>query len=340
MQTQQMPLLSFLATPNVQFAIPIFQRVYSWTERECADFFDDAYRAGAADETHFMGIVLHSIDPEGWRGFDQIDIIDGQQRLTTLSILMSVIAARLKETGSELDGMDADALRETYLVLQGKDSVEGKLALTYLDRYTLFALACAIEIPEEHAPRVIDNRDYFARRIAEDGFDLATLWRGLKNLTIISTRLTGDDAPQLVFESLNSKGMPLSVGDLVSNQLLMSGDTEEQMRLFTQYWKPIEDLVDSQDETQFDISAIITAWLADKYRDIHINGESEVYGIFKDHLRDGHAGSFESLLKDLLGYAQRYATDVAFRAAANHNAEDWVGGKPVKLVSELKLFGD
>lgn len=345
MQTEQTRLLDFLAQPDTRFAVPVFQRVYSWGKRECVDFWNDVVGSVRADGEggHFMGVVLHSEDAEGWRQYRQVNVIDGQQRLTTVTLLLVALAHYLRETGGEAGGLSADDICNRYLQVGDGDAAEGKLILTYLDKYTLFSLVGGLELPEEHARRIVDNYGLFAGLMREPGFDVQGLWRGLEALEIVSVRLEGGDNPQLVFESLNSKGMSLVTGDLVRNQLLMaagSGGPQAREELYDKRWRPIEDAVDGLGDPAINITTLLHAWLAGKFRSVHIHDETEVYGVFRQYLSDEFDGSFAELLDELEGYAGRFVADDLFRREAMTNAKGWLEGRPQRFVSELKLFGD
>lgn len=351
MKTSQPAFLEFLAQPGTRFAIPIFQRVYSWTDRECEDLWDDAMHAGRQPGGHFMGVVLFVEDPEGWREYRQVNIIDGQQRMTTLSLLLVALSHYLRERGGAVAGLSADDLLDRYLRVGEGDGCVGKLVLTHLDTYTLFSLVAGLDMPEEHARRILDNYGVFAGLMREPGFDPEELWRGLESLNIVAIELSGADNPQLVFESLNSKGMSLVTGDLVKSQILMA-DTplgnaaSDQLTpagrgsLYERYWIPIERDVLELDDEDVDMTVLIHAWMASLYRYEHIHGEGEIYSLFKEHQRFQHDGSLERALIELQGYARRFVQEDEFRTQSLANAHDWLEGKPVRFVSELRLFGD
>ena len=351
MKTTQPAFLEFLGQSGTRFAIPIFQRVYSWTDRECEDFWDDTMRAGRQSGGHFMGVVLFAEDPEGWHEYRRVNIIDGQQRMTTLSLLLVALSHYLRERGGTVAGLSADDLLDRYLRVGEGDAAEGKLVLTHLDTYTLFSLVAGLDIPEEHAQRILDNYGIFAELMREPGFDPEELWRGLEALRIVAIELSGTDNPQFVFESLNSKGMSLVTGDLVKSQILMADTPRGQSAsdqltptgkgsLYERYWIPMERSVLELDEDDIDMTRLIHSWMASLYRYEHIYGESEIYGLFKEHQRFEHDGSLERTLIELRGYARRFVQDAEFRAQSLANAHDWLEGKPVRFVSELRLFGD
>ena len=307
MQIIQQPLIDVLGDEGVRYVIPVFQRVYSWNARQCEELWDDIVRAGQADEPHFMGMLLFSHDPEEHDGLRQIDVIDGQQRMTTMMLLLAAF---------------------------GPEGFEpAPLALSQMDRKTLDAIVSGDEPGEEPAQRLIDNYLLFARKMEEPGFDARVLAAGLGLLEVATVVLSPEDSPQLVFESLNSKGMPLTTADRVRNLLIASTSGDEQERLYGGLWLPLE-------EKAGDLAEVMHAWLAEKYRSVRIFDASEVYGVFKTRLREEFSGSLEQALVALGEYCDRYLADDEYRAEARKVAATWIAGKPQDSISEFKLFGD
>ena len=339
MKIEQGPFLDFLGQPKARFVIPVFQRVYSWNARQCEELWEDIMSAGDAGETHFMGIVLYSVDAESWAGHRQLDVIDGQQRMTTLTLLIAALCNRLAEAGGKVAGLSVPVVQHRFLKASGGAAESSKLVLSNLDRATLMALVGAGDPPEEPAQRLIDNLQLFERKMSAERFDPERLWRGLEALAIASVQLEAEDSPQIVFESLNSKGMPLTLADRVKNYLIASTGNREQERLYKSYWVPLEETT-AESDGLVDITAVLHAWLADRYRSVRIFDKSEVYGVFKTCLRDEFGGSFERLLADVTAYCGRYLADPEFREEAAALAERWVSDKPEESISELKLFGD
>ena len=329
MHIEQKPILEVLGAPETRFVIPVFQRVYSWSTRQCDELWDDM-RASRTRKPHFMGLLLCSRGVEGWHGLSQLEVIDGQQRLTTLTLLLVALSNHLD---------DADDLAKRFLVVESESHVASKLSLSSMDRATLGALVGADEPPEEPAQRLMDNCMLFAEKMQDAGFDARAFWAGLEQLEVALVMLEPDDSPQLVFESLNSKGMPLSTADRVRNLIIASTNGAEQERLYVGSWLPLERRVGSA-QPPATVADVLHAWLAESYRSIRIRDASEVYGIFKTCLRDEHDGSLEGLLGAVASYCEKYLNDEDYRAEAQENADRWIAGKPKDLISEYKLFGD
>ena len=339
MQITQESFLNFLGQPKARFVIPVFQRVYSWSARQCTELWDDIMAAGATGERHFTGIVLYSVDPEGWNGCRQIDIIDGQQRMTTLTLLLTALSDHLSATRTSVAGQNAPMIQYRYLKVSGGGTEASKMLLSQMDRDTLAALVGAGSPPEESAQRLLDNLMLFGQLMTADDFDPETLWRGLGALEIASVQLEAEDSPQTVFESLNSKGMPLNLADRVRNLLIASSSDAEQDRLLKERWIPLEDLTANAEEPT-DVTCVMQSWLAQRYRQVRIFEPGEVYGVFKRCLRDEYDSSFDRLLADLSQFAHRFLDDQEFREKAVALSQRWIADMPEESISELKLFGD
>ena len=324
MRIEQTSMLDFLEKPGARFTIPVFQRVYSWSARQCEEVWEDCLRAGETGEPHFMGLVLYAPDADGGGVFD---VIDGQQRLTTLSLLIAATGRR-----------DLVARCLHSFDRAGGARPKCKLTLSSDDAPTLAAIAGAGEMPEEPASRLVENYLLFKERVG--GLpDVEPLLRGLKALQIAAVELAPEDSPQLVFESLNSKGMPLSTADRVRNLIVASTQGGEQDALFEGRWLPLEERAAMADPPAT-MTDVLHAWLAERFRSERIFDQSEVYGLFKRRLADEFDGSLARAFGNLAAYADRYLSDTDMREEADASVELWVTGKPDELISEYRMFGD
>jgi len=243
MKATEATLLAFLKK-SPQFVIPIYQRTYSWTEKECRQLWDDIVRAGSNDNitVHFVGSIVY-IET----GLSQVThqapllVIDGQQRLTTVTLLITALAQALGET-EPVDGFSARKLRNYYLV-NPEESGERhyKLLLSQTDKTSLTAIVSCDELPKDHSLRVTQNFTLFEGLIQARKGDLAAVCNGLAKLVVVDIALNRDqDNPQLIFESMNSTGRELSQADLIRNFILMGLDPALQTRLYEYYWRPME----------------------------------------------------------------------------------------------------
>ena len=243
MKATEANLLQFLkASP--QFVIPIYQRTYSWTEKECRQLWNDVLRAGADDgmKAHFVGSVVY-IEHGTFQVINQppLMVIDGQQRLTTVALLLEALARHLGED-EPLDGLSAKKIRNYYLQnpLESGDRLF-KLLLTRNDRDSLNALVRQQTPPAEPSLRVQENFAFFDQQITALNGTFDDVWRGLCKLLIVDVSLTrGEDKPQLIFESMNSTGRELSQADHVRNFVLMGLEPGHQANLYNDHWYPME----------------------------------------------------------------------------------------------------
>jgi uncharacterized protein with ParB-like and HNH nuclease domain/predicted transport protein len=243
MKAIEAKLLSFLKN-SPQFVIPIYQRTYSWTEKECGQLWSDIMRAGAneAVSAHFVGSIvyvekgLYSVSSQS-----PLLVIDGQQRLTTVTLLIEALARNLGD-GEPVEGFSAKKLRNYYLKNPLEEGeLQYKLLLSQTDKTSLIALLGQHPLPADHSIRIKQNFDYFVERLNEDQGDIASLCEGLAKLVIVDISLDRDaDNPQEIFESLNSTGRELSQADLIRNFILMGLEPELQTVLYDHYWRPIE----------------------------------------------------------------------------------------------------
>lgn len=325
MRTQQQALVEFLGTSDTAFKIPVYQRVYSWNTAQCSDLWRDVIRAGELDSEHFIGTVLYSVERGSGRRM-QYDIIDGQQRIATITIMLAAFADYLREFPS-LSNLDLDPDLISRLYLYDHDNPEdAKMSLARADRGTLAALIHAKDLPDEPSERVIENYRLFREKMTSDAFDPQVFWRGICHLFAIVAELDDDDSPQLVFESLNSKGMPLMTGDLVRNMLLVGVSRTEQTRLYHEYWQPIEQAL-GEDPDGKRLNAAVHGWLAIRFPRAHIHDSDEVYDVFKSYVLDAYDGKLEDLLEELRGFCEMFASSTDGGIKDGAGTIDWAKGR-------------
>ena len=233
-----------LLKKSPQFVIPIYQRTYSWTEKQCRQLWDDIVRCGSSDKisVHFVGSIVYVES-----GLSQVThqspllVIDGQQRLATVSLLLAALARAVAES-EPYDGFSQRKIKHYYL-LNPEESGERhfKLLLSQTDKGSLTAIVSDGEKPQQQSLRVTANFESFSKWIAENKVELATLCKGLAKLVVVDVALNRDqDNPQLIFESMNSTGKELSQADLIRNFILMGLEPVLQTRLYEEFWRPME----------------------------------------------------------------------------------------------------
>ena len=256
MNAQDLPFTDLLDGAK-QFIVPIFQRDYDWGTKQCKQLWDDVLRAGKDAQTkwHFLGSVVYVAAEDNAAGISRWLVIDGQQRLATLSFLLIALRNRINdEKNSALPDTlpSAEAINDYYLRNRhGTGDRKNKLALRRTDQETLAALVEEKEWPNPLSQRVKDNFEFFVEQI-EDA-DLETIHNGIKKLVIVDVSLTrGQDDPQMIFESLNSTGLDLKQADLIRNFILMRQDADVQTQLYQDYWQPIEKAFGPRYRSDFD----------------------------------------------------------------------------------------
>ena len=230
-----------------QYVVPLYQRTYSWEERQWEQLWDDILDIYSMESPrhHFIGSVVTQQVHTAPEGLPTYTLIDGQQRMTTLFILLSVVrehAAGQKENWKSL----ADEIHKTCLINEFKEGDEHfKLMPTQGDRAP-FAKIISGETPDSGA-QIEKARQYFDKLVRSgdsegDEFNLRKLHSCIVNhLDMVSIHLDKDDSPNRIFESLNNTGLPLSVADLIRNYVLMNiPDIEQQERTYTEDWYPME----------------------------------------------------------------------------------------------------
>ncbi len=241
-------LLYFLSQ-NQQLSIPIYQRKYSWTDKECKQLLEDILRVGKSDESnHFIGSIVY-MNQKGHIAspINKLMIIDGQQRVTTITLLISAIVDFLNKNPND-NIMPPENLISYYLLNdRERGQTRYKLILTQDDKKSLIKIVDYLENNEEipfdgdDSVRIKENFEFFKKHINYDNIEM--LFTGLNKLLIIFVALEHNiDNPQLIFESLNSTGLELSQADLIRNFILMGLLPEEQEKLYEDYWHKIERL--------------------------------------------------------------------------------------------------
>ena len=310
-------LLSLIADRGKRFIVPVYQRPYSWDEQQCEQLWNDVLDIERLNKSaHFMGSVVWI--QKGTMGADGVTsafIIDGQQRITTVNLLLAALAdyaRRHQDQGNELQ-FSCGKLKSEYLIDSCREG-EGhyRLCLSQGDRDTYRSIIHHLEDPKAsimgESHRLIDNLCWFSHQL-EDMKDPNSVWAGLRRLEVVSISLTqGQDDPQAIFESMNSTGKELSTADLVRNYVLMRQPLEMQGKLYEDHWRRIEialgvDVYDDVfDDFLHDWLAIINAPRPVPARD--------VYRFFKDYATNNgydNDGQIVGLLDQMIKFAGYYS---------------------------------
>jgi uncharacterized protein with ParB-like and HNH nuclease domain/predicted transport protein len=325
MKAEDVQLTQLFAGPK-QFIVPIFQRDYSWGTKHCLQLWNDIVRVGSDEnaKAHFVGSVVYIAAEETSAKITRWLLIDGQQRLTTVTLLLAALRNRLPE--DEQDGQqiaDEDALPtrvelEDYFLrnTHGKGDRRHKLHLRRADQDTLVALLDKKESPSSVSERIRESFEFFGEKLADADLDL--VYRGIKKLVAVDVSLTrGQDDPQMIFESLNSTGLDLTQADLIRNFVLMRQEEQLQARLYEDYWHPIEKAFGERYRTDFD--KFVRDYLTLQLKPSKQFRADTIYQKFRIYFYGiGSRGSIDELLANLKRFGRYY---VAFSLGREDNSK-------------------
>ena len=296
---------------NRQFLIPVYQRFYSWDIDQCKRLWNDIVemqRKGKAG--HFVGSIVNIAEQAMPTGVQKYMIIDGQQRMTTLTLLLLALRDYAIKNPSDTT-INARRIDNMLLKNEYESGDERyKLLLTETDRDILISLVEEKPISENIRSRLIENYIFFANKLADKEIQPAEVYESIGKLQIVNITLDRavDDA-QAIFESLNSTGKELSESDLIRNYVLMGLEPSEQTYVYEHLWRPMEQLFIY--ETQGTVmDAFFRHYLTMKLSRIPKQGR--VYEEFKLYHLNCEFGTIRELCQDLLEYA-KYYTNIVFK---------------------------
>lgn len=331
MNATEAKLLSYLQK-SCQFIIPIYQRTYSWTTKQCDQLWRDIVRAGREDKVsgHFLGSIvyvekgLYSVS-----SIPQLLVIDGQQRLTTVSLLIAALS-RAIDGIEAIEGVNSRKLVNYYLLNSEEDGdLRYKLLLTQTDRDTLIRIVDQKPLSAVLSLRMKENFDFFGQRLKSMADELDVVYKGLAKLLIVDISLNREyDNPQLIFESLNSTGLDLSQADLIRNFVLMGLEPHAQRDLYETYWYPME-----HSFGQAEYSRLFDRFMRD-YLTVKtgaIPNIQQVYEEFKQYVSRNDVGSVRDIVADIHRYSGYFV------AIALGREQDKELSEAFKDINDLKV---
>ncbi len=315
MEADATTLLNFIKdNQKNQLVIPIYQRLYSWEKEQCKQLWDDIIKIGGNDKMdgHFIGSILYVLD-RITHSNNALLIIDGQQRLTTITLLLAALRNHLS------DEVKRKEIEDHYLINSDKDGDKKfRLILSESDKDTLLSLIDKDRRkPSEPSSKIVENFKLFEEWVSNTD-KLETIFKGLEKLMIVEIALEkGKDDPQLIFESMNSKGIELTQTDLIRNYIVMETEIEKQEGFYNKYWRAMEEEF-KQNKKWFD--RFVRHYLTIKTRVPNIN---KIYVAFKDYRQKEGIG-IEDLLKDLQKYCG-YFCRIVFKKEADKDLNKALG---------------
>ncbi|MGL2719019.1 DUF262 domain-containing protein [Helicobacter pylori] len=299
MKATQSTINDFFALTGTIFSIPVYQRNYTWEEENCEKLLQDIVSISQNKKTHFIGsitYILHLIDDEkSLRQLQEFVIIDGQQRITTLMLLLKAIETKIQNEGikKEIDGL---------LNLSGQ-RLRLKPIKSDKEAFDLVMQNRSHEL--QGVSHIRNNYRFFTKELdkyLEKGYRIEEIYGAFLRLKIVAIGLDlGEDDPQVVFESINATGVQLKGLDLIRNYLMMGENSDRQKHLYDTYWVPLENWLGEKDLNDF-IKTYLRIYFEDRFKE----GEREVYYTLKAHHIDNFPDNIQGLMSDMREYGRVY----------------------------------
>ncbi len=305
MEANVVPLRELIRRVH-QFRVPCYQRPYSWSKDECQELWDDIFKAGEEENEarHFLGCII-CVD-EGEKQWDQpVLIIDGQQRVTTVLLLLEALARSLEREEKDYGEMTVSSLRRLMCNEDYVGDDRYKIRLSRDDQQHFVDVMAQYESGyDEGSSKIKQNFEFFLGKINYLGDEEARQFiKGLIGLQVVSILLHhNDDDPQYVFESMNSKGKSLSVSDLIRNYMLMRESQASQEEMYEQYWRPIEINIGKREF----LDSFLRDYLVAKKGEGVGRTTKRIYEEFKSLYKSSDLGA-EQFLQDMVLHSEFYA---------------------------------
>ncbi len=305
MKASEVSLNNFLSQTKTQFIIPVYQRNYDWSEEQCRQLFYDIIEVGGKPgNTHFIGSIVF-IHEGVYTSSEvkQLVVIDGQQRLTTFSLLYLALFRFAAENGLE---EKAAEINDTFLINKYAKEDSNKLKLKQsANNAKAFKYLLSNNNPNQYSEfsKVISNYSYFRQHISIGNFD--TILMGLNSLLFVEISLERDkDDPQRIFESLNSTGLELTQADLIRNYILMGLVPKKQVEIFETYWDIIESNAKDINQEESKVSDFIRDYLT--FKNKKIPNKNAVYDEFKLRYADRNSKFYTETIEEIKTFSFHY----------------------------------
>lgn len=297
MKGSEARMMEYMDGASKRYVIPVYQRKYDWKEENCRKLYEDLKKIVVdRRDSHFFGSIVSSVVGSG--ATTEYHIIDGQQRLTTVTLLLLAIRNLIgsKKIFAKEPRLD-EQINERFLISKwAKEDDRIKLRPVKSDRDALHRLF-GDEEDYDHSSNLTLNYKLFCNLILKEEISVDDLYSAIGKLEIISITLDQGDNAQLIFESLNSTGLALTEGDKIRNYVLMGLPPKDQSKYYDNFWDKIEKC------TNKDVSGFIRDYLSVKQQITPTI--SNVYHAFKEYAENAKL-PIDTLLGDILRYARFY----------------------------------
>jgi uncharacterized protein with ParB-like and HNH nuclease domain len=297
MKAVENKIIRFLEGHDKSFVIPVYQRNYDWSKANCRQLFNDLLDVTKNKrKSHFFGSIVYLYNDENEENGQEFMIIDGQQRITTLSLLMLALV-HIQEECKKDEILDINLIKNEYLF--GKYNKKEKVKLKPVKNDAAALKTLFDKNTKQYTnSNIVTNYLYFKDELLNIDIPLNEIFAAIKKLDIVDIKLkTSEDDPQLIFESLNSTGLDLSEADKVRNFILMKLPIDRQIEYYEKYWNVIEK------NTKYNVSNFIRDYLT--YKEKKIPNINKVYFVLKDFILNNDL-STEEILQDLLIFSEYY----------------------------------
>lgn len=316
-------IVSFLDGTDKRFIIPVYQRNYDWGIDNCKRLFDDVEKIIQTNrKSHFIGSIVVTTDDS----HNEFLIIDGQQRITTISLLFLAMCHLMDEGLVEVERDKLrDKIYKTYLTDEFANvGDEIKLVPVKEDKIALEKLFYDLDDCIKDSNMTL-NYEYLKGRLMNTSYTMDEIYHAIEKLVIIDISLNNEDDPQLIFESINSTGLELSEGDKIRNFILMGLEKNLQVRYYDLYWHKIEL------NTDYKVDLFIRDYLS--LKTTKISNMKKVYFTFKEYIDEFGSEDIEDDLKDIYEYSKRYK--ILVEANSKNSELNWIIYRLNKLETSI-----
>lgn len=299
MKATETTVLNFIGGLDKVFIIPPFQRNYEWSEPECRALFDDIIISAQTAKKHYLGNVVYYVGENNGASYSEYILVDGQQRITSILLLLCALRDHFQSIG---DNSDADSINRRYLK---NDTSDNRFRVRL--KQTAYDAQCFMSIIDKTPcsdtdNKIIKNYQLFSKLIKESTVAPKDIYESIPKLEIVDVNLQIENdlsTVQTVFEKINSTGKPLTPADLIRNYLLLAHSSNEQERLYQNYWLKIERTVGNDFISRFARDYLIMNIFEDVPND-------SIYRKFKGYFEENKMPHI-SILMSMCEYADYFA---------------------------------